>query len=98
MFIYHITNQSAWTSALKTGRLSNPSLETEGFIHCCLEHQVNSVLNRYFQGISGLLLLQIDLSLLDSNMKFDWVEQSKESFPHVYGEININSISEVKNI
>ena len=97
-FIYHITPGETWNQAQVAGLLKQPSLDTEGFIHCCKEEQVLHVLNHYFKEVSGLVLLKIDVDLLKSKLQVEWVESSKDSFPHVYGPINTNSIVEVKNL
>ncbi|HUP13129.1 MAG TPA: DUF952 domain-containing protein, partial [Niastella sp.] len=58
--IYHITSQPQWEAALKIGSYTAPSLQTEGFIHCCRKEQTAGVIDRYFRGKSGLVFLLID--------------------------------------
>lgn len=90
--IYHITTVADWRKALETGVYTTLSLDLEGFIHCSTESQTEGVLNRYFQGQKELVKLVIDEELLDSHLKYDYVKDQDETFPHIYGPININAI------
>jgi uncharacterized protein (DUF952 family) len=98
MIIYHITTQQEWQQALIQGWYAAPSLATEGFIHCALEHQVEGVLQRYFQNKTGLLKLRIDPSLLKSNLQFDLSSALNESFPHIYGKLNCEAVVDISDV
>ena len=50
--IYHITSVNQWENALEQGFYTDPSLQSEGFIHCSQDHQVEGVLEG-FSGGSG---------------------------------------------
>jgi uncharacterized protein (DUF952 family) len=90
--IYHVTTISGWKEALQKGFYEHPSLKAEGFIHCSQDHQVAGVLERYFQGQTGLLKLVIDTGKLTSKFVFDWSPSSADTFPHVYGTINTDAV------
>ena len=90
--IYHIITVADWRKALETGVYTALSLDLEGFIHCSTESQTEGVLNRYFSGQKELVKLVIDEDLLDSDLQFDYVKEQDETFPHIYGPININAI------
>lgn len=93
--IYHIALQTDWEQALKTGLYEHPSLKEEGFIHCSQEQQIPGVLERYFSGVKGLLKLVIDTDKLESHYIFDWSPSSQDTFPHIYGPINTDAVTEV---
>ena len=93
--IYHVTTADAWNAAKEKGYYEHPSLVAEGFIHCSQEHQVAGVLERYFEGQSGLLKLLIDTDRLTSRYVFDWSPTTADTFPHVYGPINLDAVTEV---
>jgi uncharacterized protein (DUF952 family) len=93
--IYHITTSSEWNAALDKGFYEHPSLYGEGFIHCSQEHQVAGVLERYFAGKTDLVKLVIDTDNLSSPYVFDWSSSIQDTFPHVYGLINIDAVLEV---
>ena len=92
---YHITPRLAWEEAVKKGFYDHPSLELEGFIHCSQEHQVEGVLQRYFAGQKDLVKLTIDPERLTSKYVFDWSPSVADTFPHVYGPINLDAVIEV---
>ena len=90
--IYHVTNQEDWKIAREKGYYEHPSLVAEGFIHCSQDHQVAGVLERYFAGQTGLLKLVIDTDKLKSKFVFDWSPSTADTFPHVYGPINLDAV------
>lgn len=93
--IYHVTTAADWARAVNEGAYSHPSLQEEGFIHCSQEHQVPGVLERYFAGMKELVKLVIDTDKLTSKYIFDWSPSTQDTFPHVYGPINLDAVVEV---
>jgi len=93
--VYHVTSKAEWDKAVRQGFYVAPSLEAEGFIHCSQEHQVAGVLERYFEGQTGLVKLVIDTDQLSSKFVFDWSPSMADSFPHIYGPINPDSVISV---
>ncbi|MFY7652950.1 MAG: DUF952 domain-containing protein [Chitinophagaceae bacterium] len=96
--IYHVTTQTEWENALKTGEYAAPSLASEGFIHCSLQNQVSGVLQRYYQGKNNLVLLTIDTNLLTNKCIFELAPSVNQLFPHIYGTINTNAVIKTENI
>lgn len=100
--IYHVTKAADWNAAKQKARLpdgqgyyEHPSLKDEGFIHCSQDHQVKGVLERYFVGQKDLVKLVIDTDKLTSKFVFDWSPSTADTFPHIYGPINIDAIIDV---
>ena len=96
--IYHITPREAWLLAKELGVYAAPSLKEEGFIHCSHENQLEGVLQRYYQGKTELVKLVIDTDKLSSRMIYDWSKALTETFPHVYGPINLDAVVGVEEI
>ena len=90
--IYHIAFASDWNTAKKIGYYEHPSLKNEGFIHCSQEQQVAGVLERYFDGKADLVKLVIDTGKLTSKFVFDWSPSTADTFPHIYGPINLDAV------
>lgn len=90
--IYHITTRREWEQALSKGAFVAGTLATEGFIHASEAHQVAGVLERYFTGQSGLVKLVIDPALLKSQLIYEWSPVSRDTFPHIYGPINLEAV------
>ncbi len=96
--IYHVTTAAEWNAAKEAGAYESPSLKAEGFIHCSQEHQVDAVLERYFAGKTDLVKLVIDTDKLTSRFVFEWSPSTEDTFPHVYGTINIDAVVGVVSI
>lgn len=94
--IYHLTTKLDWEQATTRGEHVAPSLKEEGFIHCCLEEQMPEILSKYYQDQSDVIALRIDTSRLESMLVYEWSPSLAQTFPHVYGPINIDSVTEVK--
>ena len=93
--IYHVTTASEWKEAKQKGFYETSSLKEEGFIHCSQPEQVPGVLERYFSGKTELVKLVIDTDKLTSQFIYDWSPSIADTFPHVYGPINVNAVIEV---
>lgn len=96
--IYHVTTKQNWNKALQQSIYEAPSLAAEGFIHCSQESQVAGVLERYFSGQKDLVKLVIDTDKLTSQFVFEWSPSTQDTFPHIYGPINIDAVIDVQNI
>jgi uncharacterized protein (DUF952 family) len=92
--IYHVTTATEWKLAQQKGFYESVSLAKEGFIHCSQNFQVAGVLERYFNGKTELIKLEIDTNKLTSRHVFEWSPSTADTFPHVYGPINLNAVIE----
>lgn len=93
--ILHIIENEKWFEAKELGFYSPPSLKTEGFIHCSTFEQAIEVSNLFFKGYTNLLILCIDPNKLDSKLVYEDLIQSGKLFPHIYGPLNLDSVSKV---
>jgi uncharacterized protein (DUF952 family) len=93
--IFHITTKVEWEAAQRKGYYDTLSLKDEGFIHCSEDRQVSVVLNRYFQNKRDLVKLVVETDRLKSPYYFDWSSSVEDTFPHVYGPINIDAVREI---
>ena len=96
--IYHVTTVVEWNEAKQKGFYEAASVKQEGFIHCSNENQVQGVLERYFAGKKDLVKLVIDTDKLTSKFVHEWSPSTEDTFPHIYGVINLNAIIDVVNI
>ena len=93
--IYHIAFDADWDITKQNGFYEHPSLKEEGFIHCSQEHQLSGVLERYFNGAKDLVKLVIDTEKLTSKLVYDWSPTVQDTFPHIYGVINLYAVVEI---
>ena len=85
---------------MSAGQYVAPSLKSAGFIHCSTITQALPVAEQYYKGQSGLVLLVIDPARLASDLKWEPPSEGApppgvrtgESFPHIYGPINLDAI------
>lgn len=95
--IYHITTVQDWELQKDEENFLPPDFHREGFIHCCTEHQLAGVLDRYFKGKTGLVLLHLNDLKLEPELKYE-ASTNEEKFPHVYGAINREAVVKVTSI
>ena len=104
--IFHITSRTAWEEAQAKGEYRADSLTTEGFIHCSTLSQVLPVANNFYKGQSGLILLEIEPTLLSQDLKWEPPSGGApppgvpvgDQFPHIYGPINLNAVLKVVDL
>ncbi len=90
--IFHITQRTAWETAVARGRYLSDSFHKEGFIHCSTLEQVLAPANRLYQGEVGLVLLCIDPEEVDAPIVYEDIYHHGDKFPHIYGPLNINAV------
>ena len=93
--IFHITTLPEWKAAKESGSYISPSSKDEGFIHCSEDRQIAGVLDRYFKGKHELVKLVIETEKLTSPIYFNWSPSVEDTFPHIYGPINLEAVEEV---
>ncbi len=96
MFIYHIVLPEVWERFKGRPSYQAVSLETEGFIHCSYENQLEAVIERYYSNTARLLVLKIDTAKLRSKL----VEEHSTggvAYPHLYGRINMDAVVSIED-
>jgi len=104
--IFHITSRTAWDESQKHGYYRAESFALEGFIHCSTLSQVLPVANNFYKGQSGLVLLEIEPTLLSSTLKWEPPSGGAppegvpegDQFPHIYGPINLDAVVRVVDL
>jgi uncharacterized protein (DUF952 family) len=96
--IYHLTTKPEWEQAQARGHYESASLADEGFIHCSEERQIPGVIERYFKEKKQLVKLVIETTRLTSPLYYDWSPSIEDTFPHVYGPINLDAVLSVEKI
>ena len=98
--IYHLALASDWVAAQPAGdyRISTlgRTLEQEGFIHASRADQWRATKQRFYADVpEDLVLLEIDPDRLTCELRIDRVEAADDSFPHLYGPLNLDAVVEV---
>ena len=98
--IAHIVKRIEWQLAVGKGTYAPDSLLTEGFIHCSTLAQVVDTANRFYRGQDDLVVLCIEESRLNAELKYEAPtmrhgESAAALFPHLYGELNVDAVVRV---
>lgn len=100
--IFHVARAEDWDAARADGAYrwstAGRTLEEEGFVHCAGADQVDGVLERYYAGATGLVLLTIDVDRLSNEVRVEDLTGAGETFPHVYGPIDLDAVVEVRSL
>ena len=91
--ILHVTNRIEWDKAQRRGSYEGDSLETEGFIHMCMPHQLLGVAERYYKGQDGLVVLVVDSERVRSPLRYEPVDN--DHFPHLHGALNMDAVLQI---
>ena len=99
--IFHLALASDWEAARAAGEYAvstlGRTLEQEGFIHASGADQWAGVRARFYAGVTEpLVLLVIDPDLLTAEVRVEQVAGTDETFPHVYGPINLGAVVEAR--
>ena len=99
--IYHLALVSDWEAAVSAGdyRVSSlgVTLEQEGFLHASRADQWEGVKERYYSGVTEpLVLLVIDPTLLTAPLVVEEAPGTGETFPHIYGPLNLDAVVELR--
>jgi uncharacterized protein (DUF952 family) len=95
MRLFHITSRAEWDAAQAAGEYRPQGFAREGFVHCSYAHQVIRTANKYYRGVHGLVLLEIDPARLTSRVVEENLEGGSELFPHVYGPLSASSVAAI---
>jgi uncharacterized protein (DUF952 family) len=90
--IFHITTRAAWDAARAAGRYTDESLAGEGFIHFSGADQVVRVADARFRGTPDLVLLCVAPDRLREPLKHERSDAGEETFPHLYGALNLDAV------
>ncbi len=91
-FIFHLVPEKKWKSSRKNSRYEPQSVADEGFIPCSTGDQIQNTANRLFKGERRLLLLVINASLVEPDIKYEKDETTGEIYPHICGPLNPDAV------
>ena len=92
-WLLKIAHADEWEAAKQRGRYRVPSLDDEGFIHLSRPHQVHIPANKLYSDTPGIVLLWIDPSRLDAEVRDEPATTGEPMlFPHLYGELNVDAV------
>lgn len=102
--IFHLALRHDWEAALV--RLQYPwstrnvKVADSGFVHCSFDHQWLDVRHRFYDDVADedLVLLAIDEGKVTHPLVVEQLSGTPEAFPHIYGELEIDAVVEVRPV
>jgi uncharacterized protein (DUF952 family) len=105
--VLHLMTRDAYEALAPDAPITNPSLESEGFIHCTDEPAVLlQVANAFYRGVAGDFVA-LHVAVADLTSACIWEEPAHingageafaPSFPHVYGHIDRRAVLRVDSV
>ncbi len=93
--IYHLTTLAQWDRVKDEAEYRADSLDREGFIHTSTAAQVEGSANRYYAGEPAIMVLKLNPSKINPPVKWEESSHSPDPFPHIFGPLNLNAVSDV---
>ena len=96
--IYKVLTLDEWEQAQASGVIITELDKADGFIHLSTATQLNATLSLYFGKEESVVLLQVEHAQIHDKLKFETPVppgNRTSTFPHYYGELNINAVSKV---
>jgi uncharacterized protein (DUF952 family) len=99
--IFHLALAADWAAARAAGEYAvstrGRTLGDEGFVHASHADQWPGVRERFYADVTEpLVLLVIDPDRLTAEVREEPVPGLDETFPHVYGPINLDAVVETR--
>lgn len=96
---YKIISKQIWRSQLESmKKFIGTDLDIkDGFIHLSAKAQLKETARKYFSGQDGLLLISVDLSKVNGEVKWE-PSRNNELFPHIYGWFDASAVNWIKDL
>ncbi|GJL93197.1 DUF952 domain-containing protein [Hyphococcus sp.] len=95
-FVYRLVSSAEWRIAQHSGVIPLRDIdERDGYIHLSTREQVLETAKLHFSGADDLIAIQIPLSLLGDDIKFELAPKRGDQFPHFYGALKKHHVSAV---
>ena len=89
---YKILTADQWAQFQADGVfLGAPVDLADGYIHLSTVDQLEGTLTKHFAGQAGLMIAEIDLTLLNNTVRWE-VSRGGALFPHVYGPLPMTAV------
>ncbi len=89
---YKILTADEWAQFEADGVFRGAPVDLEdGYIHLSTAEQLQSTLDKYFAGQTGLVIAEVDLAPFGEQLK--WEEaRGGQLFPHIYGALPMSAV------
>ncbi|HUC05593.1 MAG TPA: DUF952 domain-containing protein [Acidimicrobiales bacterium] len=103
VWIYHLALRQEWRETVDSDMpyvhsTLGRTLAEEGFIHCSFATQVEKIANLIYRGRDDVLLLVIDPSQVQAEIRVENCEGGDDKYPHIYGELPRSAVVRVASV
>ena len=92
MLIFKICHRAEWEVAEREGVYhGSPKDSADGFLHFSKADQLPGTLSRYYAGGSDLVLVAVEASDLQNDLRFE-ASRDGALFPHLYGSLPLSAV------
>jgi uncharacterized protein (DUF952 family) len=93
--VYKIVSADAWKAAETAGIFAGAGIDlADGYIHLSTAAQVRRTAERYFAGLSDLVLVGIDANKLGEALRYE-ASTGGDLFPHLYAHLALDAVLSV---
>jgi len=90
--IFHLVKKKDWKEQKKEARYHPEVLDSKGFIPCSSGNNIEEIANRLFRGERRILLIVINTTLIEPELKYEQNMEGGVSYPHIYGPLNLDAV------
>ncbi len=92
--VYRLATADEWRITQETGVAPERDIDArDGYMHLSTRAQALETARLYFAGATDLLALEIPLSPIAAQVKFELAPKRGEEFPHLYGPLRLDRIA-----
>lgn len=95
MLILHCLKKSTWNSVKYSHFYGTDYIESEGFIHCSDIGTFHRVAPNFLDIAEPLVLLCIDTTKVQPEIKWEDGDNCGTAYPHIYGLLNLDAVVNV---
>jgi len=90
--VYKIVPETLWRQAKENGVFEGAEIDLkDGYIHFSTGTQARETARLHFAGVSGLVLVAVDVLSLGEALKFE-PSRGGDLFPHLYGTLPFSAV------
>ena len=93
MIILHCLKESEWNECKNEKFYGEKHIKSGGFIHCSDVHTVQKIARIFLDKAEPHVWLCIDTEKVQAEIK--WENGGSADYPHIYGLLNVDSITNV---
>ena len=92
--LYKILTAEEWNDFLQKGCFEGSKMDRQDkFIHLSFEHQYPTTIKKFYQGVSSIVLVQVNQDLLpEDDLKIEVNKIGGEKYPHLYSSLPIKAV------